>query len=479
MRTANARTKKSRTDKAGKRAPRAQAKVVEARACWCGNSEFVPFGPEYGECRACGTLVYLKDMPVEEFLVRDDETDYYGKKYWLEHQKDAFGYPDIYTRARRDLPERNLHWLKTLLKYRLPPAEVLEVGCAHGSFVALMGLAGYRASGVELSPWVAAFGQQSFGISVHTGPVESLDLPKGSLDVIVLMDVLEHLPRPAATMRQCLELLKPEGLLLVQTPCFKEGESYPALVESKDRFLEMLIPVEHLYLFNQRSVTEFFRRLGAEHISFEPAIFDHYDMFFAVSREPLVAHSTEEIESVLLATPNGRMALALLDLREFAQQQIKTLTGWAKDAQVDSAKANEALAAQASAHAAEMAKFGEMHEDAVKQIETLTAWVHEAREANAALQKAMEEQKRVHAAQTAELNGLNRSALTQIETLTAWVHEAREANAALQKAMEEQKHAHAREVGALRELMARPMLKLALGVSNMGDRLVKRGGDRR
>jgi hypothetical protein len=42
--------------------------------------------------------------------------------------------------------------------------------------------------------------------------------------------------------------------------------------------------------------------------------------------------------------------------------------------------------------------------------------------------------------------------------------------------MEEQKQAHAREVGALRELMARPMLKLALGVSNVGGRLAKRGG---
>ena len=52
------------------------------------------------------------------------------EQYWLDHQKDDLGYPDIHTRARNDLTERNLHWLKALLKYRLPPAQVIELGCA-------------------------------------------------------------------------------------------------------------------------------------------------------------------------------------------------------------------------------------------------------------------------------------------------------------------------------------------------------------
>ena len=89
------------------------------RACWCGNRELQPFGPEYGECRSCGTLVYLKDMAPEESLVRDDETDFYGKKYWLEHQQDAFGYEDIHTRARKDISERAWGTLIDELKKRL------------------------------------------------------------------------------------------------------------------------------------------------------------------------------------------------------------------------------------------------------------------------------------------------------------------------------------------------------------------------
>jgi SAM-dependent methyltransferase len=177
-----------------------------------------------------------------------------------------------------------------------------------------MGQAGYDASGVEMSPWVVEFGQKTFGIPVAVGPIEDLDIAPCSLDVIVLMDVLEHLPDPVATMTHCLSLVKPDGLLLIQTPQFREGINFTTLVETKGAFLEQLKADEHLYLFSENSVTQLFEQLGAEYIQFEPAIFAHYDMFFVVSRAPLVVNETEDIESALLATPSGRIALALLDI---------------------------------------------------------------------------------------------------------------------------------------------------------------------
>jgi 2-polyprenyl-3-methyl-5-hydroxy-6-metoxy-1,4-benzoquinol methylase len=272
------------------------------------------FSQEYSVCPECGTLVSQQSLADDQLRVQNDDTDFYGKQYWLDHQKQDLGFPDIHARARNDLPERNLHWLKALLKYCLPPAKVLELGCSSGSFVALLRQAGYDASGVEMSPWVVEFGQKTFGVPISPGPVETLELPPGSLDAIALMDVLEHLPDPAATMAHCLKLLKPDGLLLIQTPQFKEGMDYMVLVETKGAFLEQLKADEHLYLFSDRSVTRLFQQLGAQHFQFEPAIFGHYDMFFAVSRAPLQVNASEQIESALLATPNGRLALALLDM---------------------------------------------------------------------------------------------------------------------------------------------------------------------
>lgn len=324
------------------------------RACWCGNTQVTPFSNEYGECRACGTLVSLMGLSLEKLMVTDDEQDFYGKQYWLNHQQESLGLPNIFQRSRNDLTERNLHWLKTLLKYRLPAADVLELGCSHGSFVALLKLAGYQATGLEMSQWVAELGRKTFGVPILVGLVETQNLPLASFDVIAMMDVLEHLPDPLATIRCCLDLLKPDGILLIQTPQFREGISHESLVAASNPFLTLLQSDEHLYLFSERSITEFFKHLEVDHLQLEPAIFAHYDMFLAVSRQPLKSHSPDEIEQMLLSTPNGRMALAMLDLegRELALirqlheseldraerlEQIHTLTAMLKESEADRA----------------------------------------------------------------------------------------------------------------------------------------------
>ena len=281
--------------------------------CWCGNTDLSPFSDEYLLCKQCNTLV-LKEWGDENvFSVQQDDQDFYGKQYWFEHQEADLGFGNILTRARSDLPERVLHWLHTFLKYKTPPGATLELGCSHGGFVAVLQWAGFQANGLEMSPWVVEFAHQTFQVPMLLGELEKQDLPAASLDVIVLMDVLEHLPNPSATMSRCLELLKPDGILLIQTPHYQEGMIYQELLADQEPFLQMLQSPEHVYLFSQSSVTELFQRLGASHLSFEPAFFSQYDMFLAVSRSPLKTNTQEQIEHALMNTPGGRLILALLD----------------------------------------------------------------------------------------------------------------------------------------------------------------------
>ena len=197
------------------------------------------------------------------------------------------GFANIYQRARSDLTERVLHWVKTLLKYRVPPARALELGSAHGGFVATLKWAGFDASGLELSPAIAQIARTLFDVPMLVGPVEDEEIPSNSLDVIALMDVLEHLPDPVATMRRCIDLLAPDGFLLIQTPRFPEGRSFDDLTRDAEPFLEQLKANEHLYLFSERSVRQFFAELGLKSLVFEGALFGHYDMFFVASRRPL------------------------------------------------------------------------------------------------------------------------------------------------------------------------------------------------
>jgi SAM-dependent methyltransferase len=288
--------------------------MTERPSCWCGNADLVAFGPGYWRCSVCETLVSAQ-MPGPEIAHVTDETiDLYGREYWFSHQEEHLGQPSILARARSDLPQRCVHWLRALLKYKRPPARVLELGSAHGGFVAMLRWAGFDAIGLEISRWVVDFARRAFDVPMLLGSIENHDILPASLDIIVLMDVLEHLHDPVGTMDHCLRLLKPEGVVLVQTPCYPEGSSHEEMAAAGSRFLEMLQPDEHLYLFSRASISELFRRLGAGGVAFEPALFAEYDMFLVVSRGLPSPLPVAEVDWSGSAPPTARMMRALLDL---------------------------------------------------------------------------------------------------------------------------------------------------------------------
>lgn len=382
------------------------------RSCWCGNSEFLPFSTEYEKCVVCGTLVSQQSLTDEQLVVVDDETDFYGQRYWLGHQADDLGFPDIYARARNDLTERNLHWLRTLLKYSPPPARILELGSGHGSFVGLMAQAGYDASGLEVSAWVVEFGKKTFGVPIALGPIEDQSIAEGSLDAIVSFDVLEHLPDPVATMDHCLGLLKPNGVLLIQTPRFRDEMSYAQLVADDSPFLGMLQPDEHLFLFTESSVKRLFARIGAEHILFEPAIFADYDMFFAVGRCEAKVGPHAQSETALSATPGGRIVQGLLDLKE----RESALTDIYRIADADRTRRGasvESLSAMLAASEADRAARGEQVVELTRLIEAAEADRLSRSQQVDALATLLQESEADRAAR-----GI------QIETLTAALKEA-------------------------------------------------------
>jgi 2-polyprenyl-3-methyl-5-hydroxy-6-metoxy-1,4-benzoquinol methylase len=288
--------------------------VSPSLTCWCGNESLVHFAGPYRRCDACQTLVAPPPADHANIRVAEDESGYYGREYWFGHQQDDLRLPDLASRARTDLPERCLHWLMTLLGVLLPPAKVLEIGSGHGGFVSMLQHAGFDATGLELSPWVVDFARKTFDVPMLHGPIEDQSIPPATFDAIVLMDVLEHLPRPMVTVEKCLSLLKPGGVLLVQTPCYPENTTATQLQVGGHKFVQMLDPNEHVFLYSQSSVRQLFVRLGALHVEFVPAIFHFYDMALFASRSPIQMLQPSAAAECLLASPTGRMVQAMIDL---------------------------------------------------------------------------------------------------------------------------------------------------------------------
>lgn len=289
--------------------------ISTPRACWCDTPALSAYSDDYAVCKACGTLITRADVRPADLAVTTDQGELYSKDYWLKRHDGQFNYPSFVDRTRQDLPERCVHWLNLLLARRLPPAKVLEIGCAHGGYVALMRWAGYDASGTEMSPFIVNYAKETFGVPVTTGTIEQQTIPAGSLDVIVLNDVIEHLPDPVGTLGCCAKLLKPDGFFIIQTPEYKEHLGYQDIIATGDKFIEHIKGKadEHLYLFSRRSTQRLFARLGFGHVGFENPIFP-YDLFYTASRQALPAHSPEAIAASLCAQPPpARLVLALLD----------------------------------------------------------------------------------------------------------------------------------------------------------------------
>jgi len=288
--------------------------------CWCGNQNLDDFSSDYKHCSRCETLVYTSLVDANITQITDESQNFYGREYWFSHQEADLDQPDIITRSRTDLSERCLHWLRTVLKYKLMPAKMIELGSAHGGFVALLRHAGYEAIGLELSPWIVDYARQTFNIPVLLGPIEEQQIERGSLDAIIMMDVLEHLQDPLKTIHFCLEMLKPDGIMVIQTPKYPEGMGYSQLEQEKSIFLKQLKPIDHLYLFSEKAAKIFFEQLGAKYNAFESPFFPQYDMFLVVSRMPLKPNTIPEIEKALKNSNNGWIIQAILDLDEQLKQ---------------------------------------------------------------------------------------------------------------------------------------------------------------
>ena len=105
----------------------------------------------------------------------------------------------------------------------LQGARVLDVGCGGGLLSEAMARAGADVTAIDLADdlvKVARLHALESGVKIdyRVQAVEALaEEQPGTFDVVTCMEMLEHVPDPAAILQACEKLLKPGGRLFVST----------------------------------------------------------------------------------------------------------------------------------------------------------------------------------------------------------------------------------------------------------------------
>lgn len=99
---------------------------------------------------------------------------------------------------------------------------ILEVGCAEGGFLKALNDAGIKARGIELEQGRVDIAKKlNPGLEIEQGDVTDRGLParlNQKFDLIVLRDVIEHVPGRDAAFAVMHEMLKDKGALYITFP---------------------------------------------------------------------------------------------------------------------------------------------------------------------------------------------------------------------------------------------------------------------
>ncbi|MDL5157013.1 class I SAM-dependent methyltransferase [Actinomycetospora termitidis] len=97
-------------------------------------------------------------------------------------------------------------------------AVVLEAGVGEGYGAALLAGVASRVVGLELEEAAAAHVRRRYGLDVVRADLQTLPLADDSVDVVVNLQVIEHLWDQPGFLRECARVLRPGGRLHCSTP---------------------------------------------------------------------------------------------------------------------------------------------------------------------------------------------------------------------------------------------------------------------
>lgn len=238
----------------------------------CGNSpskrmiraRLLESGADVFRCDRCALVFFCS-------RVESGQMDPEERAYWQ-----GEGVEEIYLSAEVENAFAAM-WRRRLneIAQVSPKGRLLDVGCGTGLFLFEARKQNWQVEGLDIAKESAELAKKKYGLDrIHVGRLEDHPLEAASYDVVTLWDVIEHMPRPMENVRALNRLLRPGGVLAMQTP--DEGGLFKLLARLPYRLfgerggglLHFVYYIPHYVSFCRKSMTALLERGGFEVIRF-------------------------------------------------------------------------------------------------------------------------------------------------------------------------------------------------------------------
>jgi len=246
------------------------------------------------KCSGCKSL-YLNHTPT-----RDELSELYSQH---------FTYSDKYSRKTIDQYKKQLSTLLNLGTQKT--AKLLEIGCAGGNWLLASKEMGWDTEGNDLNREMLERVSKEVGVQTHHGFFEDINLPNEGYDIVIAMNVFEHLVEPDALIRKLSKVLKPGGLFFMKTPM---ANSMSERFEAEEWV--QLHNLGHILFGSKRAIEDIFNKHGFQcvlhrYAGFPPKIFSFMmrrkkvqKITLMVESEGATNESIESVESLTMGPKN-------------------------------------------------------------------------------------------------------------------------------------------------------------------------------
>lgn len=203
-------------------------------------------------CTDCGHLT--TNPPLDE----SDLGDLYGTYY----PRENIAADDVVAQANRvdsALGRLRRWWQGTdnQGQYSVRPGDrMLDIGCGSGVSLLTAKLSGAEAWGIEADPNVERLARE-LGLEIHRGSLHDRPFPDVDFDLIILNQVIEHIPEPDKALLEIGDRLAPGGRVVLVFPNI--GSLWRRL--SGSRWINWHVPY-HQHHFTLATFTRMAQRCG-------------------------------------------------------------------------------------------------------------------------------------------------------------------------------------------------------------------------